>query len=139
MRRSSPIRWMWLDAFESLARAERLHRQFFELISSHSLGPVWEPPADVYETENGFCVTVALPGALSETIAADVREGKLRVSAMRPVPRECRTATIHRLEIPYGRFERFITLPPGRYEVEQRTLADGCLTVNLAKARAEQE
>jgi HSP20 family molecular chaperone IbpA len=40
---------------------------------------------------------------------------------------------IHRLELPYGRFERRIELPPGRYEVVQRELIDGCLTLSLRK------
>jgi hypothetical protein len=43
---------MWADACEMLARAERLHRQFFEPgRATASRLPVWQPPADVLETE----------------------------------------------------------------------------------------
>jgi HSP20 family molecular chaperone IbpA len=41
--------------------------------------------------------------------------------------------TIHRLEIPYGRFERRIALPPGRFEVASRDLVDGCLVLSLRR------
>ena len=42
-------------------------------------------------------------------------------------------AAIHRLEIPYGRFERRIALPAGRFEVARSDLVDGCLTLSLRK------
>ena len=37
------------------------------------------------------------------------------------------------MELPHGRFERRVTLPPGRYELVRRELVDGCLTVILRK------
>jgi HSP20 family molecular chaperone IbpA len=37
-----------------------------------------------------------------------------------------------RLEIPYGRIERRIDLPAGRYELVGSELLDGCLRVRLA-------
>ena len=40
---------------------------------------------------------------------------------------------IHRLEIPYGRFDRRIALPRGRYEIGRRELADGLLTIELLR------
>jgi len=41
---------------------------------------------------------------------------------------------IHRMELPQGRFERRIPLPPGQYEAVRRTSVDGCLVVSLTKA-----
>ena len=40
---------------------------------------------------------------------------------------------IHRLEIPYGRFERQIELPAGRYEIDGRELANGFLVLRLRR------
>jgi HSP20 family molecular chaperone IbpA len=37
------------------------------------------------------------------------------------------------MELPYGRFERRVALPPGRFELSGRDLVDGCLTVTLRK------
>jgi HSP20 family molecular chaperone IbpA len=44
-------------------------------------------------------------------------------------------AIIYRLEIPYGRFERRIALPAGQYELVDRRLEQGCLTLGLRRLR----
>ena len=62
-----------------------------------------------------------------------VEQGVLIVSGERPMPGRAQGTVIHRLEIPYGRFERRIELPPGRFDVVQRELIDGCLTLGLRK------
>ena len=50
-----PANWMLAEAIESLARAERMHRQFFQLQrSSSSREPCWEPPIDMLETKLGY-------------------------------------------------------------------------------------
>jgi HSP20 family molecular chaperone IbpA len=62
-----------------------------------------------------------------------VEAGVLIVTGERPMPGRTQGARIHRLEIPFGRFERRIELPPGRFDVVQRDLIDGCLTLGLRK------
>jgi hypothetical protein len=44
-----------------------------------------------------------------------------------------RDARIHRLEIPQGHFQRRIELPPARFEISGRHLANGCLKLQLHK------
>jgi len=58
----------------------------------------------------------------------------LVIAGQRAVPPELRTAVIHRLELPQGRFERRVPLPPGRYADVRRSEAHGCLVISLAKA-----
>ena len=46
--------WMWSEACDMLVRAERLHRAFVRPARSTAqlpAMPVWEPPADILETE----------------------------------------------------------------------------------------
>jgi HSP20 family protein len=128
--------WMWADACEMLARAERLHRQFFEPSrSSASRLPVWQPPADVLETEREVLILVALPGVDPNAVEAAIEDGALRVGGVRALPAELRAAAIHRMELPQGRFERRVPLPPGRYSTDvRRSFAEGCLLVRLEKA-----
>jgi hypothetical protein len=57
----------------------------------------------------------------------------LTVVGQRGVPAQLRNATIHRLELPQGRFERRLRLPPGRYGEVQRGYIHGCFVVTLAK------
>jgi HSP20 family protein len=130
-----PRNWMWSEAFEMLARAERMHRQFF-LAPSSSSSAAWEPPVDVLETEHAVLVLVALPGVDIGEVKALINQGELFISGIRAYPAEMRTATIHRLELPQGRFERRIRLPPGRYNTIHRSASNGCLLVTLQKSEA---
>ena len=59
----------------------------------------------------------------------------LVIAGQRAVPPELRTAVIHRLELPQGRFERRVPLPPGRYSDVRRSEAHGCLVISLSKAQ----
>jgi HSP20 family molecular chaperone IbpA len=121
--------WMWSEACEMIARAERLHREFFRPTAL----PTWEPPADILETEHEVLILVALPGVDGASIEAAIDDGYLAIGGTRMLPPELRTATIHRLELPQGRFQRRLPLPPGRYSSVQRAVVDGCLVVKLEK------
>jgi len=137
MRRDDAETWMWAEACETLARAERLHRRFFEPLRSPAAArlPVWQPPVDVLETEGEVLIIVALPGVDPAAVEAVIEDGVLRVAGLRLLPPELRAAAIHRLELPQGRFERRIPLPPGRYSTAVRhSLVHGCLLVRLDKA-----
>ena len=121
--------WMWSEALAMLDRAERLQRQFFRHAPAS-----WEPPADVLETQDGVEVHIALPGVAADTIAIGLDPAGLTISAARAFP--CGgDALIHRIEIPYGRFERRIGLPFG--ELVEKRLADGVLTLVFKKKEAE--
>jgi len=124
--------WMWSEACDQLARAERLHRQFFQ--PRHS--GAWEPPVDIIETEREVLIFVALPGVSLDKAEAVIDGADLVIAGTRVLPPELRTATIHRLELPQGRFERRVRLPTGRYRDVRRSAADGCLVVTLGKEEA---
>jgi HSP20 family protein len=126
--------WMWAEACDALARAERLHRQFFRL-GEPSSRPVWEPPVDIFENEDELAIVAALPGVAPSRLEMAVEDGVLVIAGERSAPAMQRAAVIHRLEIPQGRFERRITLPSGRFELTRHDLADGCLTLVLRKRR----
>jgi HSP20 family protein len=124
--------WMWSEACEMLARAERMHRQFFQLQRSRR-APAWEPPVDVFETDREVLVLVALPGVSPEQVEAAIDGGDLIILGNRTIPAELRNAVIHRLELPQGQFERRVPLPPGRYDQVRRRAVDGCLLITLRK------
>jgi HSP20 family protein len=124
--------WMWAEACEALARAERMHRQFFRLGTS-TVRPHWEPPVDILETEDELTIVAALPGVEEPQVEICVEDGALVIAGERPAPALKQAAIIHRLEIPQGRFERRIALPASRFELKHRDLAHGCLTLVLRK------
>lgn len=116
-----------------LARAERLHRELFRPGRSAARLPSWEPPVDMLETEHAVLVLVALPGVQIDGVEAAIEDGDLLIAGTRVLPPELLTATIHRLELPQGRFERRLHLPPGRYTAVRRDSVDGCLLITLTK------
>ena len=58
-------------------------------------------------------ILVALPGVDPDKVELAIRDGMLLMAGERVLPQELRTAIIHRLELPQGRFERQVPLPPG--------------------------
>ena len=126
--------WMWSEACEMLARAERMHRELFRPTRTATRAPAWEPPVDVLETARAVLVFIALPGVDAERVEAVIEDGALLVAGLRVLPGELRTATIHRLELPQGRFERRVRLPAGRYAGVHRSMANGCLLITLEKS-----
>ena len=124
--------WMWSEACEMLARAERLHQELFRPASRQARA--WEPPVDILETENEVLVLVALPGVDVENAQAVIEDSDLVITGHRVLPEVLRTATIHRLELPQGRFYRRLRLPAGHYSGVRRAAASGCLIVTLQKA-----
>jgi HSP20 family molecular chaperone IbpA len=125
---------MWADALEMLARAERMHGQYFRLNQSVRHVPAWEPPIDLYETDREVLVLVSLPGVDVNDVQAIIEDGVLVVVGRRVLPPELRHAVIHRMELPQGRFERRVVLPAGRYDEVRRSSHNGCLTISLRKS-----
>jgi HSP20 family protein len=126
--------WMWSEACDMLARAERLHRDFFRPAGTQARLPAWEPPVDILETEFEVLALVALPGVDPDNAQAVIEDGDLVIAGTRVLPPELHTATIHRLELPQGRFYRRLRLPAGRYTGVRRAVAAGCLVITLQKA-----
>ena len=127
--------WMWADAVDLIDRVQRLHQQSFAPVRARGGAPAWEPPADMLETDDEVLVLVALPGVDLDQTEAVIEDGVLVVRGHRILPAELRTAKIHRLELPQGRFERRLPLPTGRYDAVRRSSAHGCLLVTMHKAR----
>jgi HSP20 family molecular chaperone IbpA len=133
MRSRETDKWMLAQALDMLDQAERMHRRFFALGGSREQRPSWEPPVDVFETASEILIQVALPGVKAEHTEVVVDDDALLVRGDRRMVCPSREAAIQRLEIPYGRFERRIALPAGRFEIVQRGLEDGCLILRLRK------
>jgi HSP20 family protein len=120
------------EALSMLDRAQRLQRQFF----THDVVS-WEPPVDIVEADNALQVHVALPGVSADAITVALDPAGITISALRAFPCRSEGGQIHRLEIPYGRFERHIGLPLGDpytpLELAGKRLEDGVLTLTFRR------
>ena len=124
--------WMWSEAVRMLDRAERMQRHFFQPGSGNRPSR-WEPPVDVYETEDHLWVVTALPGVAPERVSVQVQQGVLLVAGERRLPEAVHSGRMHRVEIPAGRFERRLVLPPRPLELAHHELRDGCLYLGFRK------
>ena len=127
--------WMWGQALDFLARAERLHQQAFQPVRAPAASQAaWAPPVDVLETEREVLIIAALPGVPEDSVSLAIDGACLVIAGERTLPEALRTAVIHRIELPQGRFERRVPLPAGRYGQITRGTRDGCLIVSLRKS-----
>ena len=124
--------WMWAESCEILDKAARLHRQFFKPVVMNAKKPTWEPPVDIYETGYEFKILIALPGIAPEQLTVNMESGHIVIDGHRHISAD-EESHIHRMEIPYGQFERRIELPAGRFEIGAREFANGCLLISLRK------
>jgi HSP20 family molecular chaperone IbpA len=129
----APADVMWGRAFDLLARAERLHAQFFHLATTAHAEPAWAPPVDIAEDDDECVVVVAMPGVPADRVEVTLAPGVLRVRGSRPHPFTGGRHRVTRLELPYGAFERRIALPFAVRALSSE-LAHGVLVVRLAKA-----
>jgi HSP20 family molecular chaperone IbpA len=74
-----------------------------------------------------------LPGVPADRVELVLAPGELVVRGERRLPCHGSAAPIHRLEIPYGRFERHLALPPGSWELTAREFSNGLLQLLLAR------
>jgi HSP20 family molecular chaperone IbpA len=120
------------EALSMLDRAQRLHRQFF----THDVA-AWEPPVDIVETAGTLQVHFALPGVALDSITVGLDPAGITVAAIRPFPCRGEDGQIHRLEIPYGRFQRHIALPLGDpyapLELVAQSFEEGVLTLTFRR------
>lgn len=133
MTSRNPTDWMWSQACDLIEQAERMHRQFFRLISSERAQAAWEPPVDVFEDEHELVIVVALPGVPLGCVEVTDEAGALVVRAQRPQPFSGARRAVRQLEIPYGYFERRIPLSGVRLNGSSHELVDGCLILRLRK------
>lgn len=124
--------WMWSEALSLLEQADRLHRHFVR--ASAVEAQAWEPPIDVLESGSEVIVQVALPGVAAEAVVVGFDPCGITVTGVRPFPARG-AARIHRIEIPYGRFQRRIPLPMHALEPVAQQLVNGCLVLTFSKTK----
>jgi HSP20 family protein len=97
----------------------------------------WQPHVDIYERTDSIIVVVELPGVNREKISVTINDGMLRISGTRPKSIPSGTIHVHQMEVPCGRFERTLRLPPLAHPEEvEAAYSEGYLTITIPKADA---
>ncbi|MBW2059174.1 MAG: Hsp20/alpha crystallin family protein [Deltaproteobacteria bacterium] len=89
----------------------RIIRNLFPYRSLHMPEEAWNPPMDVYETEEGLAIVVEVAGAAPRSLKISIEGGLLAISGRRepfvdPSHRKC-----HQMEIDFGSFKKQIRIP----------------------------
>ena len=93
----------------------------------------WTPTLDVWETEGALVYAFDLPGIPEETIAVDLEDSTLTISASRERTK-LEDGRFFRYERPFGEFTRSVALAEGTGDGEARAhYANGVLEVHVQK------
>lgn len=128
----------FLDRFKGMeCEMEALFREF--LVSKNPLvmlaRHVWQPPTDVYETDENVVVVMEISGVKPEELEVTLTNEVLQVRGCRADPGKGRKLRITQMEIHYGPFERRVRLHRS-IDRDQASVhyCDGFLEVRLPKA-----
>jgi HSP20 family protein len=102
----------------------------------HSRSNVWNPPTDLFETEDKFVVRVEIAGLRDQDFKVTLDHNYLVIAGSRPDIPERRA--YHQMEIRFGDFSTIMALP-GQVDSEETTAeySDGFLVVTLPKKKSK--
>jgi HSP20 family protein len=102
--------------------------------ASGAVARTWAPALDVWETEEEVAYAFDLPGIPEESIAVELENSVLTVSAERERSGEVKQDGFYRYERRVGSFSRTISLPEGVTEDSiTASYANGVLEVRVRK------
>jgi len=126
-------RW---DPFKDLlSLQERMENLFGPPEKEESLSPgIWSPVLDLYETSDSLIINVEVPGIDIQDIHIEINDNTLLLKGERKFEKEVTQENYHRMERPYGPFQRTFTLPGIiEHEKAKAKLKDGVLKVTFPK------
>ena len=113
-------------------------REVYHTITWHVRASVWNPPTDIYETEDHFVVRVEIAGMREEDFEVAVENNILLIRGARPDLNERRA--YHQMEIRFGKFEIAVEIPVAiNLDGATAEYKDGFLMILLPKGPAPQK
>jgi HSP20 family protein len=123
-----------------ITMCDEMHRRFHEAAGqvrgngAAEVAGTWEPPVDVYETDDAIVLQVELPGVSKDAVNVELHEHTLRLSGERTRESAGTGGQYRREEGRYGAFQRAFRMPTIVDEAKiQATYTDGVLALRLPK------
>lgn len=95
---------------------------------------IWQPPVDIYETEDSIVIKAELPDVEQKDIDVRIEDNTLTLKGERKHESEVKKENYHRIERYYGSFQRSFSLPA---TIDQEKVLASCekgvLTISLPK------
>lgn len=129
-----------IDVFNSRV-FDRFFNDSFNQLNDYNQGstPVFNPAAEVEETEKAFLVRLSIPGVSKEDIKVEVNNDQLQISGERKQEKKEENSRYFRSEISYGKFIRSFKLNEtvNKSDIEA-VFENGMLILTLQKAEPAQ-
>jgi HSP20 family protein len=126
-----------------IAVRDEMHRRFHETFGpvrgdgATGVTGIWEPPVDIYETDDALVLQVELPGVAKDAVTVELHEHTLTLSGERTREPAVTGGQSHREEGRYGAFQRAFRMPTIVDQAKiQATYKDGVLALRLPKHAA---
>jgi HSP20 family protein len=117
----------------SLPAMIETRREIFHAVSWQVSSSGWNPPTDVFETDENFIVRVEVAGMKDADFEVAIERNVLMISGNRSDLNERRA--YHQMEIRFGKFEIAVEIPvPVEIERSVAEYKDGFLMIQLPKA-----
>ncbi len=128
------VRWDPIkDLISIQERVNKIFEDTFEDKNTSNRGE-WTPPVDIYETQNELVIVAELPGMNEDEIDLQISNNVLSIKGIKKLPVDNEKDNFHRLERPYGKFQRSFALP-NTLDVNsiRASLKDGLLKIKFNK------
>jgi HSP20 family protein len=126
-----------------MTMCDEMHRRFHETAGqvrgdgATEVTGIWEPPVDIYETDDALILQVELPGVSKDAVNVELHEHTLTLSGERTREPAVTSGQYHREEGRYGAFQRAFRMPTIVDQAKiQATYTNGVLALRLPKHAA---
>lgn len=95
---------------------------------------IWQPPVDIYETEDSIVIKAELPDVDQKDIEVRIEDNTLTLKGERKHEDDVKKENYHRIERYFGTFQRSFSLPATIRQEKVSAVCDkGVLTITLPK------
>jgi|SRR5215208_3424321 len=123
---------------KSFSAITETRREILQTIGWQVRSSIWNPPTDMYETEENYVIKVEIAGMRDEDFEVGFENNILMISGYRSDLNERRA--YHQMEIRFGRFEIGVGIPVTvDMEKAAAEYKDGFLTILLPKFVSKQD
>jgi HSP20 family protein len=123
------------DVFQDWGRPLGISRLMRDALRGVGGVARWLPPVDIAENDEGYVITVELPGTKKEDVSVECHENVLTIKGEKRSEREEKSEHRHYVERSYGSFSRAFSLPgDAAAERVKASFHDGVLSVEIPKA-----
>ncbi len=127
-------RYRRLGAIVSISQdVDELFERFFGVGESNA---VWEPPVDLFVSEHKVYLIAEVPGVPGAEVHVRVGARMVQILGIKRPPQKVRRGvTFYESQIPYGGFEKRVSLPfPVNPDSIKVNIKDGVLSLELDRA-----